>query len=110
MSSFKYPPTAANGKLVLSDNGTKEAIIQAIQTRYGERVLRNRYGSDLDEFLVVSDLTAVLLDLEQAIIDSTQEYLPISLGISVEISDDGTISVYIEFDDDERTQTISLKL
>lgn len=110
MSQFKYPPQAANGKLLLSEDYTKEAIVQAIQTRHGERVLRNRYGNDLDEFSLVSDISTVLAELEESIIDSTYEYLPLSLAISGEVNDDGTMSVDIEFDDDQRTQNISLRI
>lgn len=110
MSSFKYPPQAANGKLVISNNATAEAISQAVQTRYGERVLRNKYGNDLDEFMVFTDLSTILQNLQEAIVDSTQEYRPISLALTGSIGDNGVISVNIEYDDDERTRTINIQL
>ena len=110
MSTFKYPPQAANGKLLLSENYTKEAIIQAVQTRYGERVFRNRYGNDIDEFSIVRDLSSLLLDLEEAIINSTQEYRPISFSLTGDISTEGVVSVHIEYDNEERTQNITVTL
>lgn len=112
MTSFKYPPQAANGKLVVSDtaDATKEAILQAVQTKYGERVFRSSYGNGVDEFTVVADLQATLDDLQQAIVDSTADYRPLFLNVTGEIRDDGRINILIEFDDETRIQTLTTVL
>ena len=110
MTTFKYPPQAANGKLILSDNATAEAISSAIQTRYGERVLRNTYGNNLDEFVVTSDLSAMLAEMQEAIIASTIAYRPLSLAVSGFIDNEGHTNITVNYDDDERTNTLTVKL
>ena len=110
MTTLKYPPQAANGKLMLSDNDTAEAILSAIQTRYGERVFRNTYGNDLDVFVVTGDIASLLVELREAIIASTIDYLPLSLAVSGYLDENGNTIITVDYDDDERTKTITVKL
>lgn len=109
MSSLKYPPQAEHGKLMLSDNAVVEAIISAIQTRYGERVLRNAYGNDLDEFTVTSDLSSMLIEMQEAVAASTVDYLPLLLAISGDLDEDGNTVITVNFDDDIRIETITVR-
>lgn len=110
MTTFKYPIQAVNGTLVLSEDSNREAILQVVQTRYGERVLRNTYGTDLDEFQVVQSLEDIAQEVEQAIIDGTEEYKPLVVAVNSNIADDGTMYLDIEFDDDARTQNLTVKI
>lgn len=110
MATLKYPLQVANGGLLLSDDATAEAIISAIQTRYGERILRNTYGNDLDEFTNTNDLSRLLAELEEAIINSTLDYRPLSIFLEGSIGDFGTVSITVEYEDTERTGTITIKL
>lgn len=111
-TTFKYPPEAANGKLLVSEGteATKEAIVQAVQTKYGERVFRSSYGNDIDEFTVIQDLEETLGELRTAIADSTAEYRPLSLSVTGEIGDDGRLDVLILFDDESRVQTLTIRI
>lgn len=112
MSTFKYPPEAANGKLLTSEDAeaTKEAIMQAVQTKYGERVFRSSYGNDIDEFLVIQDLEAVLSELKDSIAESTEDYRPLFLAVTGDIKDDGRVDVLIQFEDNRVLQTITTTL
>lgn len=110
MTTFRYPPQAANGKLSVSDNATAEAITSAIQTRLGERVFRNTYGSNLDEFTVTNDLSQMLADLQEAIVSSTLTYQPLSLAVNGYVDDDGITVVTVEYDDSQKTDTVVVKI
>ena len=110
MTTFKYPPEAANGKLVLSDRASSEAIISAIQTRHGERVLRNTYGNNLDEFVSINDLSSILAELHESIINSTRDYRQMSLAVGGFIDDDGHTRITVEYDDDQRNNTLTVTL
>lgn len=110
MTTIRYPVQAANGKLILSDNATAEAITSAIQTRYGERVFRNAYGNNLDEFTTTNDLSTLLTEMQSAIINSTTDYRPLSLSVNGYIDDYGSTVITVNYDDDERTNTITVKL
>lgn len=101
MSTVKYPLTAANGQLLLSDDtcASVEAITQVIQTSTGERVLRNYFGSDLNSFDLISDLSNVLATMEAAISENLSEYQPLSVGLEASVNDDGVVSVYVEYQD-----------
>jgi hypothetical protein len=110
MSTFRYPVGAANGKLLLSDSPVAEAIRQAIQTRYGERVFRNTYGSDVEEFSLVTDLDRILAELTEGIIDSTEDYQPLSINLAGYIDDDGYCQISVEYDDGTGTQDLNIQL
>jgi phage baseplate assembly protein W len=106
MTSFAYPPQAANGRLVLSDNAAAEAIRSAIQTKLGERILRNTYGSDVDELTTATDLDVVLAQLQEAILDSCAEYLPLAITLSGSILESGQTEIQILYNDTETITTV----
>jgi hypothetical protein len=110
MVTFRYPVGVANGKLLLSDSPVAEAIRQAIQTRYGERVFRNTYGSDVEEFSLITDLDRILAELTEAILDSTEDYQPLSIYLTGYIDDDGYCQISVEYDDGTGTQDLNIQL
>lgn len=112
MATIKYPLTAANGQLLLSgDNrASVEAITQVIQTRTAERVLRNSFGSNLDTFDLISDLSNVLATLEASIAANLSEYQPLAVGLEGSVNDDGVVSVYIEYQDSDQLKTATVTL
>jgi phage baseplate assembly protein W len=112
MATIKYPLTAANGKLLLSqdDRATVEAITQVIQTRQGERVLRNYFGSDLNELDTLSDLSSVLATLEASISNGLSEYTSLAVGLEGSVDDDGVVTVYVEYQDNDQLSTATVTL
>lgn len=112
MSTIKYPLTAANGKLLLSDDtrASVEAITQVIQTSTGERVLRNYFGSDLSNFDTISDLSGVLAALEVAISSNLSEYQPLTVGLEGSVNDDGVVTIYVEYQDAIQLKTATITL
>jgi hypothetical protein len=110
MTTIKYPLQAANGKLLLSDNANVEAITQVIQTKQGERVLRNTYGTDLNELDTIGDLSTVLGSLSRSIAAGTTEYLPLAIGLEGSVTDEGIVNVYVEYQDDQELNTLTVQL
>lgn len=100
MTTFKYPLQAANGKLVLSDNASAEAIMQVLQTRKGERVLRNTFGTEVEELTTIAELGTTLGTLEQDIIDATEEYQPLEVNLEGSLYDDGSAQIQCYYSDD----------
>jgi phage baseplate assembly protein W len=112
MATLKYPLSAANGELLLSqdDRATVEAITQVLQTKHGERVFRNYFGSDLSEFDVISDLSSVLGTLELSIANNLNEYTPLSLALEGSVDDSGVVSVYVEYQDSDQLNMATVTL
>lgn len=105
MTTFKYPLQAANGKLVLSNNPNPEAILHVLQTRKGERVLRNRFGTEVEELTTVVELGAVLGSLENDISQATEEYEPLEVNLEGYLSNDGTAQITCLYSDGLSTGT-----
>ncbi len=107
--TFKYPPSAANGKLLLSSDANREAIFSAIQTKNGERVYRAGYGNDLDELRTISDLTEVITRMEADVYDSLGDYQPLAISIEGNPSEDGQINLYLLYEDNEQQGNIEIR-
>lgn len=110
MPTIKYPITAANGDLVVSDNPNVEAILSALATMQGERILRNSYGQDLDAFYTAADLDDRLLRLLADLNYSVADYPVLIADIHGTVNDDGTIDISIYYNDGETDQTISTRI
>lgn len=108
-NTFKYPPSAANGKLLLSSDANREAIFSAIQTKNGERVYRAGYGNDLDELRTIPDLSEVILRLEDDVNDSLGDYQPLAISINGSPSEDGQIDLYLLYEDDQESNTLEIR-
>lgn len=107
MTTVKYPLQAANGDIMLSPDSraTTEAVLSALQTRKGERVWRNNYGSDLEEFQLVSNLPSVLQQLKQDVVYSTTSYPQYTLELQGSINEDGQMDVLAILGEDEEVLT-----
>ena len=101
MTTFSYPLQATNGTLALSEDkeANKEAIEQVILTRKGERVLRNTFGTEVEELTTLTELGISLGSMEQDIVASTSEYQPLAIALSGSIGDNGVAEVLCEYDD-----------
>lgn len=77
MTTLKYPLAIENGGLRLAsteDERVAGAISSVIQTRKGERVLRNYYGSDLKPFDLVGDPEEIKLVTSLTLDESMGDY------------------------------------
>jgi phage baseplate assembly protein W len=99
MTTFKYPVEAANGNLVLSNNPSAEAIKQVIQTRKGERVMRNYFGTEVEELITITELGTTLGTMEQDIENATDEYQPLNVTLEGSVFDDGSASINVYYTD-----------
>lgn len=110
MTTIKYPVEVANGKLLLSDNANVEAIIHVLQTRQGERIMRYTYGTETNELDTIPSLSKLLGDIELAVIAGTQEYLPLAVGIEGSLGDEGIVTLYVNYQDREELNTLTVTL
>lgn len=110
MATFKYPPSAANGKLLLSQDANREAIMSAVQTKHGERVFRAGYGNGVDELRTISDLSELMQQLEDDVYESVADYQPLAIAVNGSPSDDGQIDLYLVYEDENQVSSLSIKL
>lgn len=110
MPTFKYPVEAANGGLVLSDNPSAEAIKQVIQTRKGERVMRNYFGTEVDELVTLTALGTTLGTMERDIEAATDEYQPLDVVLEGSLYDDGSASINVFYTDSMTEDNFSTRL
>ena len=108
MTTIKYPLTAVNGDLVLSNRSRAgiEAILSAVSTKHGERVLRNNYGQGLEELTTIGDIAAIITQITEDIYDSTRDYVPLSVVVDGRIDDDGQLVATIYYNDETITTKI----
>lgn len=110
MSTFKYPFQAANGGLVISDNASAEAIMQVLQTRKGERVMRNTFGTEVEELTTIAELGTTLGIIETDINNATEEYQPLEVVLNGSIYDDGSAQVQVYYSDTLSDGTFTTRL
>lgn len=99
MTTFKYPLQAANGKLLLSDKPNAEAILQVLSTRKGERVLRNTFGTEVEELTTIAQLGTTLGTIENDIRGATLEYEPLEVTLEGALYDDGSAQITCYYSD-----------
>lgn len=110
MTTFKYPLQAANGKLVLSDNDSAEAIMQVLQTRKGERVLRNTFGTEIEELTTITELGTTLGVIENDIRSATEEYQPLEVSLEGSLYDDGSAQINVQYTDNLTDGTFTTRI
>lgn len=110
MPTFKYPLQAANGKLVISNNASAEAIRQVLQTRKGERVMRNTFGTEVEELVTIAELGTTLGTIEQDIREATEEYEPLEVELEGSLYDDGSAQITVLYSDNLNDGTFTTRI
>lgn len=102
---WAFPPRfAASGEGVAMATGTDdvaESLAILLATRRGERVLLERYGCDLSEFMFAEITPSLVGQVRDLVSDAILEYEPRVLLNGVEVSteraDEGVLSVAVDY-------------
>lgn len=94
---LKYPlEVDGSGGLVLSSNATRvrEQILEVLETRIGERILRPFFG--LPELIFETvDENSLAQTIKTKILDSIT--IPVDLDVATEVAEDGTTRVGVSY-------------
>ena len=109
LQSIKYPLTITNGSLVFSTNIDiiVDRIFSVLETRPGERLEQNSYGTPSFIFDTVNNVTLILARIEVALLEQIPELSHLNLSGTVS---DNVITIAIEFSYQETLKTLTVQI
>ena len=109
LRAIKYPLTITNGSLAFSTDVDiiVDRIFSVLETRPGERLEQNSYGTPSFIFDTVNNVTLILARIEVALLEQIPELSRLNLSGTVS---GNVIAIAIEFSYQETLKTLTVQI